>query len=396
MLSRPVHTAGMNELPDQVRAALQAALGDVVEEVVAAVAAQVPGYRRPLEGRFGEGVRRGVQVALGRFLAREQGEGPALPPADRDVYVDLGRGELLQGRSLEALLAAYRVGARVAFRRFATLALAAGLPAEGVVPLAEATFAHIDELSAASIEGWAGEQSRRAGRRDRLRAELLARLVAGDADEARTEQAAAEAGWAAPEEVVVVAVPAAHAEGLSVRLGPQALVGEHGEVAVALVPARAGGAALVRRLADRPAAVSPPTPLRSVPLGLRLAVQALRLPAAATTAVLVEDRLADLVLHRDPELLAELVRRRLAPLDAARAGSRDRLAETLLAWLGHRGARGAVAESLHVHPQTVAYRLGVLRELFGQALDDPLGRFELELALRATVPARVPDVGSRA
>ncbi|MGZ6804912.1 MAG: helix-turn-helix domain-containing protein, partial [Nocardioidaceae bacterium] len=63
--------------------------------------------------------------------------------------------------------------------------------------------------------------------------------------------------------------------------------------------------------------------------------------------------------------------------------ARDRLAETLLAWLQHRGERQRVAADLHVHPQTVGYRLGQLRELFGEALDDPEGRFELELALRA-------------
>jgi DNA-binding PucR family transcriptional regulator len=36
-----------------------------------------------------------------------------------------------------------------------------------------------------------------------------------------------------------------------------------------------------------------------------------------------------------------------------------------------------------VHPQTVRYRLGRLRELLGPALDDPDARFELELVLRA-------------
>jgi DNA-binding PucR family transcriptional regulator len=42
-----------------------------------------------------------------------------------------------------------------------------------------------------------------------------------------------------------------------------------------------------------------------------------------------------------------------------------------------------VAEALHVHPQTVAYRLGQLRTLFGDGLNDPDRRFALELALRA-------------
>ena len=51
------------------------------------------------------------------------------------------------------------------------------------------------------------------------------------------------------------------------------------------------------------------------------------------------------------------------------------------------GARGAVAERLHVHPQTVRYRLGQLRELFGEDLDDPDRRFALMVALRLRRPA---------
>jgi DNA-binding PucR family transcriptional regulator len=43
----------------------------------------------------------------------------------------------------------------------------------------------------------------------------------------------------------------------------------------------------------------------------------------------------------------------------------------------------ATAAELFVHPQTVRYRLGRLRDLFGAALEDPDARFELELALRA-------------
>jgi DNA-binding PucR family transcriptional regulator len=42
-----------------------------------------------------------------------------------------------------------------------------------------------------------------------------------------------------------------------------------------------------------------------------------------------------------------------------------------------------MAAELNVHPQTVGYRLTQLRELFGDALDDPQVRFELELVLRA-------------
>jgi len=35
-----------------------------------------------------------------------------------------------------------------------------------------------------------------------------------------------------------------------------------------------------------------------------------------------------------------------------------------------------------VHPQTVRYRVAQLRDAFGGVLDEPDGRFELQLALR--------------
>jgi DNA-binding PucR family transcriptional regulator len=41
-----------------------------------------------------------------------------------------------------------------------------------------------------------------------------------------------------------------------------------------------------------------------------------------------------------------------------------------------------MAERLGLHVQTVRYRLKGLRELLGDALDDPDERFELALALR--------------
>jgi len=69
----------------------------------------------------------------------------------------------------------------------------------------------------------------------------------------------------------------------------------------------------------------------------------------------------------------------------ARAGSGragDRIADTLLAWLQSGENAGEVAQRIHVHPQTVRYRLRQIQELFGDQLRDPDRRFELQLALR--------------
>jgi hypothetical protein len=376
------------ELPASVVNQVKPHLPAVVDEVIDAVGREVPAYVRPLEGDFGRGLRRGVEAALRRFLDLPGTDEPAIDGPDRELYVALGRGELLAGRTLEALLAAYRIGARVAFQRFAGLARDAGLDADAVVPLAVATFAYIDELSAASIEGFAAEQSARAGERDRLRGELLTLILSGVADPSAVLEAAGAIGWLVPDQVVPVLVAADHADGLSASLGPAALVAPTAEGVVGLVPAPARPAdwqALRRRLAGRGAVVGLVVPWPEAATALRMASLAMRLAADGVLTgdpLVVADHLVDLIVHRDPQLAAALVDRELAPLATIRDTTRERLAETLLAWLSLRGERAKVAEMLHIHPQTVAYRLGQLRELFGDDLTDPDRRFALELALR--------------
>lgn len=365
-------------------------MGDLVVEVVAAVAQDVPAYRRPLEGRFGEAVRQGTEIALARFLQLPGTRKPALTPESRQVYAALGRGEVRQGRTLEALLAAYRAGARVTLRRMSLEAMKAGVPTEAVVALGESVLAYIEELSAASAEGFAFEQSEQAGEMDRRRVELLELLLLGQADEPAAQAAAAAAGWVLPAALVAVTAPVQEASAMRFRLGVQALTMPRITDAVALVPAPRSErerAELERALRGRRAVIGPARDWSRVPDSLRMATMAATVladtPAAGPRPRWVEDHLADLVLGAESQALADLALLRLAPLEGLRPSQRAKLAETLLAWLRHWGQRGPIAEQLQVHPQTVGYRVAQLREVFGGALDDPQARFELELVLRA-------------
>src|SRR3954452_4637771 len=107
--------------------ALRSTLPGLADQIVDAIAAEVPDYARPMEGRFGETVRFGVQIALNRFVDLLVGDEVA---SARDTYRRLGAGEYRQGRTLDALLAAYRVGARLAWRRFVDAGTQAGFPAD--------------------------------------------------------------------------------------------------------------------------------------------------------------------------------------------------------------------------------------------------------------------------
>ena len=55
-------------LPREVSDVLRPMMPGIVEAIIDAVPQLVPAYARPIEGRFGRGLRRGVAAALDRFL----------------------------------------------------------------------------------------------------------------------------------------------------------------------------------------------------------------------------------------------------------------------------------------------------------------------------------------
>ncbi len=100
-----------------------------------------------------------------------------------------------------------------------------------------------------------------------------------------------------------------------------------------------------------------------------------------------EEHLAAVVLRADEAALADLRERVLAPLGDLRDSTTEKLTETLRSWLLHHGRREAVAAELFVHPQTVRYRMGQLREAFGDRLEDPDHILELTIALGLEKPS---------
>src|SRR5918998_4481054 len=116
-MATPAARTTFAAVPPEAADVLRPALPGLADEMIAAISAEVPDYARAMEGSFGELVRMGVEVALNRFMDLVADPASDATPA-RDTYVNLGRGEFHAGRSLDALLAAYRVGARLAWRRF--------------------------------------------------------------------------------------------------------------------------------------------------------------------------------------------------------------------------------------------------------------------------------------
>jgi hypothetical protein len=384
-------------LPPETADALRPELPQIAAEAIEAISHAVPDYARPLEGPFGEGLRGGVEQAMRRFVDLI-GRSDADPESDpeRQIYVGLGRGEMRAGRRLDALLAAYRVGARVAWRRMSAAGEGAGLSPRVLYLLAESIFAYIHELSSESVEGYAMGQAAVAGTQQRRRRDLAALLVQDPpVDATAIEAAALDANWSLPNLLAAVYVKDIDPDRLARRLGGGAIAADLAGGACALVPdpdapgrRRQLDAAFAKR---RVGALGPTVRWRDAHVSAGRArstfalVQEGAIVAPGGGLVVATDHPVELLVNADRRLARDLAASAFAPLADETPASRERLMETLHAWLMHRGRTDAVANALHVHPQTVRYRVARLRELYDDRLDDPDARFELELALRTGV-----------
>jgi hypothetical protein len=379
-------------LPAEVADLIEPELETTTDEILATIAREVPDYARPLEGSFGQGVRTGVSEALRQFVELIRSPSGERGPG-REVYAALGAGELREGRTLDALQSAYRVGARVAWRRLAAAATRAGVEPEVLSLLAESIFAYIEELSADSVEGYANARSRLEGERGRRRRELVTLLVRDPpAAEADLRAEAESVGWRVPRTAAALACDEERLERLARRLPTDAVAAALDGIGCAIVPdpdgpGRRSELELAVEGAKTRAALGPTSALDALGASWSLARATLRAVGAGAikspALVRVEDALTELLLFENAALVERLAARRLAAFDALTPNARRRMEETALAYVQQQGNAAAMSRALGLHAQTARYRLGRLRELLGDTLDEPDGRFELELALRA-------------
>jgi hypothetical protein len=372
-------------LPREVVDAVRPVARRLVEQIVAAVRSENPVYDDVLVSPEGIGIRLGIDQAIESFLdAVERGERPRA--ATSETWRRLGESEFQAGRSLEALRAAWRTGTRAAWRGAAELASEAGVPTPFVIALAEAIFVFTDELGTEVIEGYLRIQSDEAGEQERRRRRLAALLLDSDGhDPEAITHAAQLARWRVPASVALLALPGERPGAVARRLDLEVLVGSDQAGSFLVVPDPDGPGrttALRRAVGSHAAALGPTVPPRDAHRSLRWARLALEVVGAEGGLIHAVDHLATLILHSEEELARAFADRRLRPIIELPARERDRLLGTLRAWLDHQRHTPAVAAELHVHPQTVRYRIASLRELLGDALETPDGRFELQMALR--------------
>ena len=392
MTNAPDHrSAGQvdHDLLVELERRLNDRLPALLMEVRDRLAADWPDYAAFLETELSS-----IEAGAGSFLHSLllAAASPATVPTRNEQAVQLlfeqiGQLQWQAGHDLTRLLTAYQLGARVAWRHVAEVVRTVDLPPDMIAVLAESLFDFVSQLSRASTTGYLQAQGADSRTREHYREDLADLLLSERSTIAAVRAAADRARWRLPRNAALFLVGGDEPSARDVlsRLDSTVLPLRQGSLVGGIVPdPHVRREHLRTALAGWPCVVGVSMPIDALARSVELTQLALRMRADGILTgdpIFVEEHLDTIIVHRDGRLLGYLREQVLAPLDGLSEGARERLTETLVCWLRHHGDRLAVAESLHVHPQTVSYRLGRLRALFGARLDDPRERSRLVLAL---------------
>ena len=377
----------LTTFPQELADLIRPELPSLTEEIITEIRRAIPEFARPMDGPYGRVLRMGVGQALSTFV--DLIIDPAAPRDHRDeVCRKLGEYEADEGRSLDSLQAAYRIGAHVSWRRAVELGARHNMSSEVMSQLADAVFGYIDDLASLSTDGYQRAKSRSSESQDEWRQRMLRLILEQPSVPRRAIADLADlVGWTLPQEVRMVAIQPP----VPVSLAPpaNALADLKAAEPHLLLPGDLEGqqlTALEACMAGRPAAVGIKVPLAEAADSLHWARRALALSRSGAIKpcklIFCDEHLLTLWLSED-RLLKLLARQQFASLGGLSERQQQRLTDTLAVWLETDGKATEVAERLKVHPQTVRYRMRILERVLGGQLNDPDSRFAMEVALRA-------------
>ncbi|WP_165984689.1 helix-turn-helix domain-containing protein [Streptomyces sp. YIM 98790] len=382
----------MGPLPREFAAIMRPELPSLLEEIGTEIRRSVPDCAEVLDGPYGRGIRVCVDQILTTFV--DQVADAGVPTARRDdLCRRLGRAAARLGRSLDSVYSSFQLGARLALRHAKKAGKRYSLSPSLMLMFADALFAYVDDITALAREGYLQAQAEAAlgEQLENDRRRLLRLILAGpSAPRARVTELAERTRWPLPDEVTLVAL-SADPQLTRDSLDSDALADLTDPQPHMLLPGpfdEARRADLEPALAGSPAVIGLTVPLDDAGDSLRWARQTLQLVHSGVIQdgplVDCETHLVTLWLLTDPALTEQMARRQLAPLTDLTESQRERLIETLRAWLATRGNAVEMADLLHLHPQTVRYRMRNLERVFGsRRLSDPDQRFATESVLRA-------------
>jgi len=377
-------------LPGLLPRVMNEIVPSVVDEVVDLVRETIPDFARPEESPYNELIRSGVEGNVVGFI--DWLTDPDRPGVQErnELCRRLGGFEAMEGRPLVALESAYRLGAQVGWTRIRQLLSEYEVSADAVSALADALLTYMEAATELSREGYEEVMAEQSEARTAARLQVLHAMVDGLALD--TEDMAARFGtaaWPLPDEVTLVALPTGTA---AVRplLDPDVLVEPDDPEPYLLVPGpltEQRREMLTNALAGTRAAAGLPVAPAHAADSLSWARRLLTLVSEGVvgdgTLTLCEDHMVSVWLMADGPLMEQIARRQLDFLAHMTDRQRERLTDTLRAWLRTRGPATKISEDLGVHVQTVRYRMRRLEQVLGDELTDPDARFATEVALRA-------------
>ena len=359
-------------------------------DVVAAIVDEVPSYRDAFAGPMGETIRNAVQLALGGFLSLASGgraEDLRTPtaPAVEGAY-QLGRGEARSGRTTDALLAAYRIGARVVVAR----AVDHRGPQRAAAPTCWPTSPSWSSPTSTSCRRPRSPATPTRPRRPGGSGSGCSSGIAAPAARRRPRRGGASRPPSGPAGTppdhadrrtrARVAGPPGARPGL--RRAPSRPTTRPGWTRACCCSSPTRTVAGVRRCCGRCATArsiaGPAVPWLEVRRLGRPGAAGPRSSASSSTPRRTCPGWCCTPTSPRSPTCAPGSSRRSTGCGPATA---EKLADTLRAWLLHQGRRDDVAAALFVHPQTVRYRMGQLRDLYGDRLEDPETVLALTIAL---------------
>lgn len=352
----------------QVLVLLSAELDVVVEDAATLVYSEIPAFRRI---RLDE-VRLGL-AAIGLAGVAAVRDSRAITADELGAMAELGTRLAERGIPLEAMVRAFRLLARVALDKAVAHGAQLGVGLEELYGGMRQLWDWVDDAMVASAAGHRQHELARDRLDREARVNLMTLLLAGSIARPDLDAAAERLGLDPERSYQVVQVlPADQASRTRVE---HALRATGTEGTHALIETL--GDTLVAVLAQTPqlgtvdiAGVGRAYPLSAVHQSFVEASRALQVATAfgLTGAVCLSDVPVQAAILADDDLSTMVVNRCFAAIPETR-GQREILRETLAALLDHDMRFDAAAAAMHVHTNTLRYRVQRFEQISGMSLD---------------------------
>lgn len=364
-----------------------------------------------------DAIARACEAGLDLFLATAREARPATNEELRRV-AQLGILQARSSQSVEPILAAYRIAARVAWDEI--LRAWRGHPdatPEAIMVTANYVFAALDQVAVEVTRTYLHAREQHMQRGTRAHARLFHALISDNFDSELELQKQALAlsmpitatGYVAIVCKLIIGARDSERGGQSLTEVAASLEAPRGAIhhatdpstLVVLWPAESAhdvdaARQLVHQMQDEAskrsgglrarirAGIGGYHPgLRGISRSYLEAQQALEVGRKLRPDALAhghDEVIPHLVLAQSPLLAERFVAHTLGRLNDPKVRNREQLLETLEAYLNRGSVKDAAAD-LNLHRHTVLYRLDRLRELLGGGLDSPATRMRLQLAL---------------